>query len=111
MPATVAADFTFTPKVWKDHVRAYFDEKLVFGAIAVPDTTLKAEPGETINFPYFVKTGDATDLDESVAIPVDSITDNSFQATVKEVGKALGVKAKAFKKSAAKTSRISSNSS
>jgi len=47
MAATVSTDFTFEPKVWKDHIRAYFDKKLVFGAIAMQDDTLKGAPGET----------------------------------------------------------------
>lgn len=106
MPATVSTDFTFEPKVWKDHIRAYFDKKLVFGAIAMQDDTLKAAPGETINFPYFETIGDAEEPAETAALTVDNIADSSFSATVKEIGKAVGIKSKAFKVSATQTDRI-----
>lgn len=104
--ATVSTDFVFEPKVWKEHIAAYFRDKLVFGAIAMMDDTLTREPGETVNFPYFGKTGAAEEPAENAALTVDSISDDSFSATVKEVGKAVGVKKKAFKVSAARTERI-----
>lgn len=106
MPATVSTDFTFEPKVWKDHIKAYFDKKLVFGAIAMQDDTLKGAPGETINFPYFDTIGAAEEPAETAALTVDNIADSSFSATVKEIGKAVGIKSKAFKVSATQTNRI-----
>lgn len=106
MAATVSTDFAFEPKVWQDHVRAYFDRMLVFGAIADRDDTLKGAPGETINFPYFQTIGAVEEPAENAALTVDNLSDDSFQATVKEVGKAVGVKKKAFKVSAARTERI-----
>jgi hypothetical protein len=106
MPATVAADFVFEPKVWKDHVAAYFRDKLVFGSLALLDDTLTSAPGETVNFPYFKQTGAVEEPLESSSLTVDSLSDDSFSATVKEIGKAVGVKKKAFKKSAARTERI-----
>lgn len=106
MPATVSTDFTFEPKVWKDHVRAYFDLNLVYGAIAMRDDTLTAAPGETINFPYFETIGAAEEPAETAALTVDNLADSSFNATVKEIGKAVGIKKKAFKVSAARTERI-----
>lgn len=106
MAATVAADFVFEPKVWKDHVSAYFDDKLLFGAIAMRDDTLAQAPGTSINFPYFKTIGAVEEPAEAAALSVDSLSDDSFSATVKEVGKAVGVKKKAFKVSAASTDRI-----
>lgn len=106
MAATVSTDFVFQPKVWKDHIEAYFQKKLVFGAIAVVDNTLQQQPGTTINFPYFEAIGAVEEPLETAALSVDNISDNSFSATVKEVGKAVGVKKKAFKVSAASTERI-----
>lgn len=106
MGATVAADFVFEPKVWKEHISAFFRDKLTFGAIAMSDNTLASEPGETINFPYFKQTGAAEEPAENASLTVDNLTDDSFSATVKEVGKAVGIKKKAFKKSAARTERI-----
>jgi len=106
MPATVSTDFVFEPRVWKDHIRAYFDKKLVFGAIALTDTELKGAPGETINFPFFEAIGAAEAPAETASLTVDNLGDNSFQATVAEVGKAVGVKKRAFKVSAARTEKI-----
>lgn len=106
MAATVSSDFVFTPKVWKDHIAAYFDDKLLFGAIAMRDDTLTAQPGETINFPFFQTIGPVEEPSETASLTVDNLSDDSFSATVKEVGKAVGVKKKAFKVSAARTERI-----
>lgn len=104
--ATVSTDFVFEPKVWKDHISAYFDDKLLFGALAERDDTLTSQPGETINFPYFEQVGAVEEPAETAALSVDNLSDNSFSATVKEVGKAVGVKKKAFKVSAARTERV-----
>ena len=106
MAATVSTDFVFEPKVWKDHISAYFDDKLLFGAIASRDESLKAAPGETVNFPYYEKIGAVEEPLETAALTVDNLADDSFNATVKEVGKAVGVKKKAFIVSAARTERI-----
>lgn len=106
MAATVSTDFVFQPKVWKEHISAYFRDKLLFGAIAVTDDTLAQEPGTTINFPYFKKIGAAEEPLETASLTVDNLEDDSFSATVKEIGKAVGVKKKAFKVSAARTERV-----
>jgi len=106
MAATVSTDFVFQPKVWKEHISAYFRDKLVFGAIAMMDDTLTQEAGTTINFPYFKKVGAAEEPAETASLSVDALSDDSFSATVKEVGKAVGMKKKAFKVSAARTERI-----
>jgi N4-gp56 family major capsid protein len=106
MSATTSADFIFTPKVWKDHIDAYFRRRLVAGAFALQDDTLKDQPGTTINFPYFQKIGAAEAPAEDEGLNPDALADNSFQATVLEIGKAVGVKKKAFKTSAASTDKI-----
>ena len=59
MAATLSTDFVFSPKVWKEHVAAFFRDQLVFGAIADRDDSLSQQPGTTINFPYFKSIGDA----------------------------------------------------
>ena len=101
MGATMAADFVFTPKVWKDHIAAYFDKKLVFGAFALQDRTLTGAPGTTQSFPYFKAIGAAEEPAEDEALTVDKLADDSFTCTVKEVGKAVGVRKGALRKSAA----------
>lgn len=106
MPATVAADFAFTPKVWQDHIMAYFDRKLVYGAFALRDDSLTAAPGLTQNFPYFKSIGPAQVPSEDEGLIVDNLTDDSFNVTCAEVSKAVGVSKKAFKVSAARTERV-----
>jgi hypothetical protein len=106
MPATVSADFSFAPKVWQDHIMAYFDRKLVYGAFALRDESLTAEPGLTQNFPYFQQIGGAELPSEDEGLIVDNLTDNSFSVTCYEVSKAVGVTKKALKTSAARTDRI-----
>lgn len=101
MAATTAADFVFEPKVWSDHVKAYFDRYLVFGQFAVRNDQLKAEgSGLTVNFPYYKAIGDAEKVAEGDVLTVDKLTDDSFNCTVFEVGKAVGFTLKSFKKSA-----------
>ena len=99
--STESSDFLFDPKVWHDHVQAYFDKKLVYGAFAIRDNTLVAEgTGLTINFPFYNQIGEVEEPAENEALTVDKLSDDSFSATVFEAGKAIGFKKKAFKKSA-----------
>lgn len=106
MAGTVAADFAFAPKVWSDHISAYFAKKLVFGAFATMDNTLTQQPGETVSFPYFKAIGAAEDADEATDLTIDNLEDDSFSATVKEVGKAVSFTDKSLRKSAAARDRI-----
>ncbi len=106
MPGTVSADFAFTPKVWQDHIMAYFDRKLVYGAFALRDDSLTSAPGLTQNFPYFKKIGAAQKPSEDEGLAVDNLSDDSFSVTVIEVSKAVGVSKKSFKTSAARTERV-----
>ena len=96
MAATVSTDWNFAPKVWQDHILAYFDRKLVWGSMALVDTTLTSAPGETVNFPYYNTIGAAEEPAETASLTVDNLSDDSFSATVKEVGKAVGAKDKAL---------------
>ena len=106
MGATQSSDFSFSPKVWQDHISAYFDKKLVFGAYALQDNTLTQAPGETVNFPYFKAIGAAQEPSQDEGLSVDKLQDDSFSATVKEVGKAVGFKKKALRVSAARQERL-----
>jgi hypothetical protein len=78
MSATTSSDFNFVPKVWKDHVMAFFRRRLVAGAFALQDDTLKSEPGTVINFPFFKKIGDAEEPAEDQGLQVDKLADDSF---------------------------------
>lgn len=98
MGATKSTDWGFQPKVWNDHIDAYYDRKLVYGAFADKDTTLQSQPGDTVTFPYFKTIGDAEEPAEDESISVDKLQDSSFSATVKEVAKAVGIKRAAIRK-------------
>lgn len=106
MGATVSTNWNFTPKVWQDHISAYFDRKLVYGAFALRDDTLTGSPGDTVNFPYFKAIGDAQEPAEDEGLEVDNLEDDSFSCSVKEIGKAVGAKDKALIKSAARREQI-----
>lgn len=106
MGATKSSDFAFVPKVWQDHVQAYFDRKLIVGQFAMRDNTLTAAPGDTVNFPFFKKIGDAEEPDEDSGLAVDKLQDDSFSCTVKEVAKAVGVKRRALRTSATTREKI-----
>src|SRR3990172_9965833 len=106
MGATKSSDFAFVPKVWQDHVQAYFDRKLIVGQFAMRDNTLTAAPGDTVTFPYFKKIGDAEEPDEDSGLTVDKLQDDSFSCTVKEVAKAVGVKRRALRTSATTREKI-----
>ncbi len=105
MPS-LPADFAFTPKVWADHVDAYFDKKLVFGAFALVDRTLSAAPGTTQNFPYFKAITAAEEPAADEALTVGKLEDDSFSCTIKEIGKAVGIRRAALRASATKQDRI-----
>ena len=106
MGATRAADFAFEPKVWQDHIAAYFDNTLTFGQVALRDRTLVGEPGMVVNFPYFKAISAAEEPDEDSGLTVDKLQDDSFSCTVKEVAKAVGMKKRALRKSAARREAI-----
>lgn len=106
MAATVAADVLFNPVVWKDHIQAYFDQLLVWGASATRFDDLVAAPGETLTWPYFKAIGAAEEPAEAAALTVDALGDDSFASTVKEVGKAVGFTDKSLIVSAGSKERI-----
>jgi len=106
MPATQSSDWNFVPKVWQDHIEAFYVRKLVYGAFALEDDTLKGAPGDTVNFPFYEKIGAAEEPAEDVGLSVDNLVDDSFSATVNESGKAVGAKDKSLIASADKREGI-----
>jgi hypothetical protein len=109
MSATQSSDVAFVPKVWSDHINAYFDRKMGLGSLAMMDKTLQGEPGDTVNFPYFKTIGAAQEPAENEGLEVEALQDDAFSVTVKEIGKAIGWKDKARRKSAANKRGINPN--
>lgn len=97
MGATQSSDKAFAPKVWQDHIEAYFDRKMGIGQLAVIDRTLVASPGETVHMPFYKAIGDAEEPAQDAGLIVDKLADDAFSCTVKEVGKAVGWKDKAVR--------------
>lgn len=106
MATTLPADFAFAPKVWADHIAAYFDKLLVAGAMASVDRTLTSRPGTTVNFPYFKAIGAAQKPSAVESLTPDKMQDDSFSCTVSEVGKAVAIRDAAFMASAAEKEAI-----
>lgn len=109
MGATKSTDVAFVPKVWSDHINAYFDRKMALGQLAVVDKTLQGAPGETVTFPYFKAIGAAQEPAQDEGLEVEALQDDTFSCTVKEIGKAVGWKDKARRKSAANKGGIKDN--
>ena len=98
---TWASDLAFEPKVWSDHSKAYFDDKLVLGAFAIRNDDLKQTgTGLTTNFPYYNAIGSADEPTEDERLQTDNLTDDSFQASVFEVAKAVSFTERSFLASA-----------
>lgn len=110
MSATQSGDVSFSPKVWSDHIQAYFDRKMGLGALALVDKTLQNQPGDTVNFPYFKSIGAAQKPAQNEGLIVEALQDDSFSCQVYEIGKAVGWKDKARRVSAANPTGIKDNS-
>src|ERR1035437_9121958 len=100
MASTLPADFNFVPKVWSDHITAYWRKLLLFGQVAALDDTLKSKPGTTINFPFYLNIGPAEMPSADESLTPDKLQDDSFSATVHEAAKALAIRKAAFYASA-----------
>lgn len=110
MSATQTGDVAFVPKVWSDHIQAYFDRSMGLGQLALMDKTLTGQPGETVTFPYFKSIGAAQKPAQDEGLEVDNLEDDSFSCTVYEIAKAVGWKDRAKRKSAANKGGIKDNS-
>ena len=92
MAITKSTSFVFEPQIAARHVQAYFKLKLVWGMLAWRQTAKEfAKPGKQQTFPYFNQIGAAELPGEDDTLAVDSLGDNQFSATAKEVGKAVGI--------------------
>lgn len=79
------------PEVLAPMMQAELDKKLRFASFAEVDDTLKGQPGDTITFPAFVYSGDATVVPEGAKIPVDKIETNRREAKISKIGKGTDI--------------------
>lgn len=72
-------------------VTAQVGKKIRFTPLADVDTTLEGQEGDTKHFPAYEYMGDAEDVAEGEAIPLDSLTTTDKQVTIKSIAKGFSV--------------------
>lgn len=75
------------PEVMADMVSAKLPKLLKFTPLAYVETALEGQPGSVLTVPAFEYAGDATDVAEGEAIPLDQLTIKKTTMTIKKAGK------------------------
>lgn len=88
---TTTLSTQIVPEVLKPMMQAELDKKLRFAQFADIDNTLVGQPGDTLTFPAFVYSGDATVVPEGQKIPVDKIETNRREAKIHKIGKGTDI--------------------
>lgn len=83
------------PQVMADMVSAKLPKLIKFTPLAVIDTTLVGRPGDELTVPQWTYSGDATDITEGTAIPIDQLGTKETKMKVKQAAKAIEITDKA----------------
>lgn len=89
MPTTTKLSNLVDPQVMADAISAELPEAIKFSGLARLDTTLKEGAGSSITLSRFTYIGDAIDVAEGEAIPIELLNATSTSETVKKAGKGI----------------------
>ena len=79
------------PQVMADMVSAELPNLLRFNAISNVNTDLQGRPGSKLLFPSYEYIGDAADIAEGVAIPLDRMTTSEKEVAIKKAAKGVEI--------------------
>jgi N4-gp56 family major capsid protein len=92
---TTKSAHVIKPEVMADMVSEKLPAMIKFTPLAYVETELVGVPGDTLTVPKWTYSGDATDIEEGEAIPVDQIGTKKQTMTIKQAGKAIEITDKA----------------
>ena len=79
------------PEVLASMVDGELEFAIKFAPLATVDTTLVGRPGNTISLPAYKMIGEAVDVAEGEAIPVEALATEMENVTVKKAGKGVRI--------------------
>lgn len=79
----------FNPQVLADMVSAKLPAAIKFAPLATVNRQLEGRPGNTITMPKYEYIGDAVDVPEGTAIPIEMLAHTDTQVTIKKAGKGV----------------------
>ena len=92
---TTKSQQVIKPEVMADMVSEKLPAMIKFTPLAYVEKELVGVPGDTLTVPKWTYSGDATDIEEGDAIPVDQIGTKKQTMTIKQTGKAVEITDKA----------------
>ena len=79
------------PQVLASMIDGELEFAIKFAPLATVDTTLVGRPGNTVSLPAFKMIGEAVDVAEGEAIPVEALATEMENVTVKKAGKGVRI--------------------
>ena len=92
---TTKSAHVIKPEVMADMVSEKLPAMIKFTPLVYVETELVGVPGDTLTVPKWTYSGDATDIEEGEAIPIDQIGTKKQTMTIKQAGKAIEITDKA----------------
>lgn len=85
MTQTKIADL-INPQVMANHISAKLPKLLKFTSLATVERSLVGRPGTTLTVPKFTYTGQASEVAEGQAIPLNKLGTTTTEITIKKIG-------------------------